>query len=96
MVEVFKTNVTHNLEASWLIDQIHNNFASYTANFDLEDCDKILRVQAMDEPVQPQKIVSLLEEYGFEAQVLPDDYPLVEGIIIFHNDIFKVYPFSHT
>jgi hypothetical protein len=75
MVEVFETNVTHHLEASWLVNHIHNSFTHYKANFDLDDCDSILRVEASGRAVQPEAIINLLKESGFDAQVLPDDYP---------------------
>lgn len=45
MVEVFKTNVEESVHACMLVDQIHKTFKNYKANFDLEDCDKILRVE---------------------------------------------------
>ena len=44
MVEVFRTNVKQRDHANILISQIHKAFPDYKANFDLEDCDKILRV----------------------------------------------------
>ncbi len=44
MIEVFKTNITCPEKAKQLVKQIHQNFAAYKANFDLHDCDKILRV----------------------------------------------------
>ena len=47
MVEVFKTNVKDQGVADKLIDQIHRIFIGYMANFDLEDCDNILRVKCM-------------------------------------------------
>jgi hypothetical protein len=80
MVEVFKTNVAHHLEASWLINQIQIKFTTYHANFDLEDCDKILRVLALDGTVHSQSILDLLLAFGFDAEVLPDDCPLDEGL----------------
>ncbi len=46
MVEVFKTNVEDSSHADLLIEQIHKTYTHYTANFDLEDCDKILRVES--------------------------------------------------
>ena len=46
MVEVFKTNVKDPHHAAMLIDCIHKSFDGYNANFDLEDCDKILRVKS--------------------------------------------------
>jgi len=44
MVEAFKINVSDADKANLLLDQIHNTFKGYKANFDLEDCDKILRI----------------------------------------------------
>ena len=44
MIEVFKTNVDDRVQANLLVDQIHQTYSDYKANFDLEDCDKILRV----------------------------------------------------
>ncbi len=37
MVEVFKTDVTSQVHADMLVQQIHRNFSAYTANFDLDD-----------------------------------------------------------
>ncbi len=78
MVEVFKTNVTDHLEASWLIKQIHSSFKTYKANFDLDDCDRILRIQSSGTPVQPEYVITILKEFGYDAQILPDDCPLQE------------------
>lgn len=80
MVEVFKTNVTDHLEASWLIKQIQSSFATYKANFDLDDCDRVLCIKSSGGPVQPEYVIIILKEFGYDAQTLPDDYPLQEGI----------------
>ena len=45
VVEVFKTNVNKRRQANRLLDAIHNAFGNHKANFDLDDCDRILRVQ---------------------------------------------------
>lgn len=45
MVEIFKTNVETQLEAKHVIQQLKIKFPNYKINFDLEDCDKILRVE---------------------------------------------------
>jgi hypothetical protein len=76
MVEVFKTNVIDAGHASMLVEQIHQSFIDYKANFDLEDCDKILRVKSFSGSVQPFLLINLLKELGFDAEVLPDDFPL--------------------
>ena len=83
MVEVFKTNVTDPKHAEMLSEQIRISFGEYEANFDLEDCDRILRVKSSNGIVQPEPIIELLNVFGFHAQILPDDYPLsiIQSII---------------
>ncbi|WP_221391776.1 hypothetical protein [Dyadobacter sp. NIV53] len=73
MIEVFKTNVRSKDDASQLIDRIHKTFTDYRANFDLEDCDKILRVKSAEVQIQSSLLIKLLSQSGFFAEVLPDD-----------------------
>ncbi|MDB5247590.1 MAG: hypothetical protein JWQ40_1984 [Segetibacter sp.] len=84
MVEVFKTNVTDKHQATILVDQIHRSFTGYKANFDLEDCDKILRIASSTGYIQCSFLIELLNNFGCTAEVLPDDYPPV-GIIADQN-----------
>lgn len=72
MIEVFKTDVKDRMFANILTEQIHKTYAGYTANFDLDDCDNILRVKSVFGNVQADPLISLLKEYGFNAEVLPD------------------------
>ncbi|QNF33980.1 hypothetical protein HUW51_15080 [Adhaeribacter swui] len=74
MVEVFKTNVQDRDHAVILVDHIHQAFQGYRANFDLEDCDKILRVASTHEFIRASCLIKLLGEFGYEAEVLPDDF----------------------
>jgi len=60
MVEVFKTNVKYQDHAKMLIDQIQKIFIDYKVNFDLEDCDKILRIEG--ERFDPQAVMEVLRE----------------------------------
>ena len=46
MIEVFKTNVNKPAQAEQLVQLIQQTFAGYNANFDLEDCDRILRIKS--------------------------------------------------
>ena len=78
MVEVFKTNVRYPDHANMLIDEIHESFMNYTANFDLEDCDKILRVETSKGFIQVPRLIRLLKKFGFDAEVLSDDIPVNE------------------
>ena len=68
MVEVFKTNVEQAEQSEMLINQIINHIPNGQINFDLEDCDKILRVEA--ESISNQTIIELLNQNGFDAEVL--------------------------
>ena len=76
MVEVFKTNVRDTRHANRLLDLIHQTFTHYTANFDLDDCDRILRIHSSTGLVEPCFVISLVQDFGFTAEVLPDDAPL--------------------
>ena len=73
MIEVFKTNVKGCREAKILVDKIHKTFEGHEANFDLEDCDKILRVKCRSGDIQISKCITLLNDFGFYAEVLPDE-----------------------
>lgn len=71
MIEVFKTNVEDRDHANMLVDQIHKSFEDHNANFDLEDCDRILRVKCATGSVQSSLLINLLAGHGFSAEVLP-------------------------
>lgn len=77
MVEVFRTNVKDRVHASMLLDLIHVAFRDHNANFDLEDCDRILRIKCSTGFVQSSLLIKLLNGLGFHAEVLPDDQPLI-------------------
>ncbi len=44
-VEVFKTNVEKKSQSKMLLGVLHETFPSLKINFDLSDCDKVLRVE---------------------------------------------------
>ncbi|HTN09283.1 hypothetical protein [Agriterribacter sp.] len=75
MIEVFKTNVYNRHDAGILIERIQQSFLHYQANFDLQDGDCILRVKCTSDLIQPALIIALLKDYGFDAEVLPDEVP---------------------
>jgi hypothetical protein len=73
MIEVFKTNVSNKDQAAILIRALKKFFPSYTGNFDLDDCDKVLRVESSDGPVYAFEVIDFLRDLSFQAEVLPDD-----------------------
>ena len=75
MVEVFKTNVVCQEQAAVLLHQVHTTFPTCRANFDLQDCDRVLRVLDPACSINAVAIVALLQENGFWAEPLPDEGP---------------------
>ena len=68
MVEVFKTNVAEVQEATKLVALLLQHFPTNKINFDLHDCDKILRMEGQN--VMVEKVMMLVEKNGFECSVL--------------------------
>jgi hypothetical protein len=82
MIEVFKTNVCDRCNANMLLEQIQQSFSNYQANFDLEDCDHILRVKCTTGTIQTALLMELLKGLGFDAEVLPDEIPFASSVNI--------------
>ena len=70
MVEVFKTNVLNKEEADFLVSLIHTLLPGSKSNFDLQDCDRILRVFLPGEFIDTSFIIFLLADYGYVAEIL--------------------------
>ena len=67
-IEVFKTNVKSKKNADKVVSLIKRRLPVGKVNFDLEDCDKILRIEAKEIQVQP--ILNLLLDLGFSCSPL--------------------------
>jgi len=68
MVEVFKTNVQKKAQSKMLHCILSEAFPSFKINFDLSDCDKVLRVEGDD--IKALRIMILVKEYGFKCEIL--------------------------
>ena len=68
MVEVFKTNVQKKAQSKMLLSILSEAFPSFKINFDLSDCDKVLRVEGDD--IEAVRIMILVKESGFSCEVL--------------------------
>jgi hypothetical protein len=73
MIEVFKTDVSCREHANRLLEQIHKTFAGYKANFDLDDCDRVLRVVNRTGSVESLHFIDWLKKLGCTAEILPDN-----------------------
>lgn len=72
MIEIFRTNVTYSLQAIVIRERILQSYPDYKVNFDLDDCDHILRVEA-SEMINSEDVMMIVGGLGFEAEILPDD-----------------------
>ena len=68
MIEVFKTNVQHVEQSEGLISKLQQQFQGLKTCFDLEDYDKILRVEGA--PISVEGIILLLHTEGYECAIL--------------------------
>lgn len=70
MIEVFKTNVQEDRQSAMLTCMLQQQLPGSDIHFDLEDCDRILRVKYP--VVRAAEIASLLKKHGFHCEALED------------------------
>ena len=68
MIAVFKTNVQEVEQSILIVGKLLEHFSSSAINFDLEDCDKILRIHGAS--ISDKKIIELLNSYGYHCEEL--------------------------
>ncbi len=68
MVEVFKTNVRRRKDAAILVSDLLSVFPSCRINFDLMDCDHILRVEGNF--VHSEQIIHIMQCKQYECELL--------------------------
>lgn len=68
MVEIFKTNIASGAQAGLVLQRLKEQWPQYLANFDLEDCDRILRIESAS--VDQVQIISMMQLHGYLCEVL--------------------------
>lgn len=68
MVEVFKTDVKWRKQAKMLHAVLSRQFPFIEINFDLDDCDRVLRIEGND--FCPHKVIELVNLNGHQCLVL--------------------------
>jgi hypothetical protein len=73
MVEIFVTNVAKKKDSVFLRNELLRIFPDSEISFDLEDCDRILRIKTLSLlPVACGEVISCLNAHGFECNLLTD------------------------
>lgn len=68
-VKIFKTNVESEQMASQLITYLQRIIPDFQINFDLEDCDNILRIEGNREV--SLLVINLLNTKGIDCKPIP-------------------------
>ena len=71
MIQVFKTDVSEKKDAEQLLKMLLKVSPHYKINFDLDDCDKILRIES-NENIDIENIICKIIEFGYHVEILPD------------------------
>jgi hypothetical protein len=72
MVEIFRTNVKNRKLAERILKNLQQQLPEYQFNFDLDDCDRILRVQGSCDKMETCKIIQTVQEHLVEILLLEE------------------------
>ncbi|UXP31243.1 hypothetical protein N6H18_12880 [Reichenbachiella agarivorans] len=67
-IEVFKTNVDCQHKAADILKELLNLFSYSEANFDLDDCDRVLRI--VGENIEIKEVIKLINQTGYHCEVM--------------------------
>lgn len=73
MIEVYKTNILKKKQAKGIEKQIKKKFPNYCVDFDLEDCDHILRIETFNEALDNDAIINIVQKQDFDIEILTDE-----------------------
>jgi len=74
MVEVFKTNITKQKQSKQILEKLNETFPKYKIDFDLEDCDNILRIENPVGDVHNDHVIQLISDVGFCIEPLREEF----------------------
>jgi hypothetical protein len=69
MIEIFKTNVQFQKDAQLIVGNLELKLLNTKINFDLEDCDKILRIEGASK-AKSKYVMTFMLELGYNCQIL--------------------------
>ena len=68
VIEIFKTSVRNKRQSKTVLAELCKCFPALKINFDLDDCDKILRVEGAD--IEAEKIIEVLSSRALQCELL--------------------------
>jgi len=72
VVQVFRTNVPDEKAAQTILLFLKQYFSHCRINFDLEDCDRVLRIENRQQPIEEAMIQQLVARHGYHCEPLLD------------------------
>ncbi|MFA6149808.1 MAG: hypothetical protein WC716_00720 [Chitinophagaceae bacterium] len=73
MIEIFATNVASAEDSLWLKSELLQQFPDSKISFDLEDCDRILRIERFNAAhIATDEVIRCLQQNGFECKIFID------------------------
>ncbi len=72
IVKVFKTDVQDRISAVQIVSYLQRQFVQFKINFDLDDCDKILRIESRNGMIPETDIQRHIAIFGHYCEPLPD------------------------
>ncbi len=73
MIEIFATNVAKAEDSLRLKNDLLQQFPGSKISFDLEDCDRILRIESFNAAsIVTDQVISCLQQNGFECKIFID------------------------
>jgi len=69
-VEIFKTTVTRPAQATMVLHKLQQRFPYYRINFDLMDCDRILRVETRFGRIDVETISNIVKSCNHDIELL--------------------------
>ena len=72
IVQVFKTDVPDRETARVITFLLQRDFSQCRINFDLDDCDRILRIESRQTSVDEMEILLLVGGCGYHCEPLRD------------------------
>ncbi|MEX0723568.1 MAG: hypothetical protein WD053_06815 [Gracilimonas sp.] len=71
MIKVYKTDVEQTPHTQRIMEEIRTLIPGSDPSFDLEDCDKVLRIEHFSGKIKEQDIREILTNYGHSMEILP-------------------------